>query len=318
MSVVAKVPVKEQRNVYRDTFQNARGEYDEQVDVPVYVGYYVQRAELLPGEDPSQLAEARWQAVPVCDAKGSPNPMELGSAMSAATAASLNELAASEWAQGVTEVVDPRYLDPSGILAYPLPPLVGREWGREATHPDIPLGSGAAEDLTTVAAEAAPAARPERGAKGDQFSLPEQGYALGRRDAGGRAGQRMNFGERDAGGTGAERRDGGRSGMSLQVMSDAYLVRFFDFKVTPGKRYSYRAQLVMADPNLAPHVKFTYLDAQAADRIKKLPKGPDGRPVPASTFLRTDWSQPTSPVSVPLDGTVRMAGVQPADEPRRN
>ena len=35
------------------------------------------------------------------------------------------------------DVIDGRFSD--YILTFPLPPLVGRDWGEGATHPDIPL-----------------------------------------------------------------------------------------------------------------------------------------------------------------------------------
>ena len=35
------------------------------------------------------------------------------------------------------DVIDQRFFD--YVLTMPLPPLVGRDWGAEATHPDIPL-----------------------------------------------------------------------------------------------------------------------------------------------------------------------------------
>ena len=50
-----------------------------------------------------------------------------------------------DWAAQSEEVVDPRYLDADGVLAFPLPPLVGRDWGAEATHSEIPLASKATD-----------------------------------------------------------------------------------------------------------------------------------------------------------------------------
>ena len=97
---------------------------------------------------------------------------------------------------------------------------------------------------------------------------------------------------------------------------NAWLLRFFDFTVALGKKYTYRVRLIVADPNLASHVKPAYLDPKVIERIKKLPKGPDNRPTQASTFRLTDWSKETSPVGVPLDGSVRVAGVQAAEDPK--
>ena len=60
----------------------------------------------------------------------------------------------------------------------------------------------------------------------------------------------------------------------------------------PGKQYSYRVQMVLADPNLAPHVKMNQLDPKVIDRIRKLAKGADKRPTAASTNVYSPWSAP--------------------------
>jgi len=58
--VVAKVPIREQLKRYQDALEKARGS-DPARDFPSYVGYFVERAEVLPGK------ELEWKAVPLYD-----------------------------------------------------------------------------------------------------------------------------------------------------------------------------------------------------------------------------------------------------------
>ena len=136
--VVAKVPIKEQLKLYRDAFENTRGGYDPQFDFPRYAGYFVQRAEVRPGQ------ELQWVNVDVYDGQGhkigkpgKPAPPMRG------IMNQLYQVIAKEWAAEMPELVDQRYLDFEGLLAFPLPPLLGRDWGAEVTHPDIPLAINA-------------------------------------------------------------------------------------------------------------------------------------------------------------------------------
>ena len=48
--VVAKVPIKEQVKLYKDAFENARG-YNPSGDLPQYLGYLVERAEVRGGDE---------------------------------------------------------------------------------------------------------------------------------------------------------------------------------------------------------------------------------------------------------------------------
>lgn len=129
-TVVAKVPIREQMKLYRDAFENSKGGYDPMRDFPRYVGYIVERSEVVRGQ------ELSWQRVPVCVKAGN---AELAKATNVTLNAmtKLYESAALNWAGQITDVVDDRYLDP--LLSFPLPPIAGRDWGADATHPDIPL-----------------------------------------------------------------------------------------------------------------------------------------------------------------------------------
>ncbi|MGD9634213.1 MAG: hypothetical protein AB7G28_23605 [Pirellulales bacterium] len=141
--VVAKIPIKEQVKQYREAFENARG-YDPMADLPQYLGYFVERAEIRPGDDSGKL---EWKPVSVYDGKST---APLGPAMTSNVIYGKQTTSAPEqtestarfltrdWVPGNGEVVDLRYLG-VGPLVFPLPPLVGRDWGREATHSEIPL-----------------------------------------------------------------------------------------------------------------------------------------------------------------------------------
>ena len=61
-ALLPKFRFVEQFNLYEDAFEKARG-YDPTRDFPTYIGYYVERAEVLPGK------ELDWKPVPLYDAQ---------------------------------------------------------------------------------------------------------------------------------------------------------------------------------------------------------------------------------------------------------
>jgi hypothetical protein len=130
--VTAKVPVREQLKLYQDSFEKARG-YDPMRDFPRYAGYKVQRAEVLPGKP------LEWKDVNVYDGqrKSVEQNDSLGAVVSSVVLTKLYERITKFWPTQMEDVVDSRYL--VDVLSLPLPPLVGRAWGSDATHPDIPL-----------------------------------------------------------------------------------------------------------------------------------------------------------------------------------
>jgi hypothetical protein len=319
VTVVAKVPIKNQMRMYRDAFENASGGFDSITDAPVYRGYVVQRAEVVPGQQPLQ-----WQPVPVYDAKSTSNPRLISQVMAAEYVEALEKRAAAEWAGGgAAEVVDFNYLYPRPGLVYPLPPLIGREWGREATHPDIPLlkDNVPVEQPTTVATNAPATADAQ---SGGGFRTNYQPGAIGRTGREEGMSARERFEERASGrwnesGRESEQVDRtGRQAMGATTAVDAnfYLLRFFDFTVEPGKRYKYRVQLVLNDPNLPYLATPNVLDPAVLNRLRNIPRGKDGRP--ALDILPAPWSEPSPIVGVPGDGYVRLASTQPGEEPTVN
>lgn len=134
--VVAKVPIREQLKRYQDVFEKAKMGFDMARDMPQYKGFLVQRAEVVPGKE---IQEADWKPVPVYDAQHQSivaNKPLHPSAMAISIMNQLYAAAASFWAGMSPDVIDPRYSD--YVLTSPLPPLVGRDWGSEASHPDFP------------------------------------------------------------------------------------------------------------------------------------------------------------------------------------
>jgi hypothetical protein len=339
-NVVAKVPIKDQFKLYQDAFQNARGYFPE-ADIPKYLGFRVQRAEVLPGEEGKATD---WKDVPVYNGKGK----LIGSAVSLLTlygrAADEGKKAipgvADDWAAKPEEIVDPRYLDADGVLAFPLPPLVGRDWGAEATHSEIPLASKATDAEPDAPQPEDKNAIPD--APTDEFAAGDPSVASGpRRRApvsvgrggggremeggyGGRGG--MSRGESapamrgGRGGRGGESAPAGRGNSNDPTPQVAYwLLRFFDFSVEPGKKYKYHVQLVFQDPNQNSDmstrlVSSDSLDKKVLDRLKddKLKAEKAGKkPKP---IRLTEWSDPSPTVSIPLAGNVRVASAKPASD----
>jgi hypothetical protein len=169
--VTAKVPIREQLKLYQDAFQNARGGYDPTRDFPRYVGYKVQRAEIIRGKP------LEWKDVPVYDGQLQSvlKNDSLGSVVSSLVLNKLYERITKFWAAQLPDVVDQRYL--VDVLALPLPPLVGRDWGSEATHPDIPLAINTPpleEEIVPLPDEPV-----EEEGEADEFRDPDAGQTAG-------------------------------------------------------------------------------------------------------------------------------------------
>ena len=165
--VVAKVPIREQLKLYQDAFEKAKLGFDPARDFPQYKGYLVQRAEVIAGKP------LEWKPVPVTDGEHkslTAKPISVG-AVAQATMESLYGLAQQFWAGMSPDVIDPRFSD--YVLTFPLPPLVGRDWGADATHPDIPLLADTPpleEDIAPLAATTT-TPTPDHPAPGDYNAI---------------------------------------------------------------------------------------------------------------------------------------------------
>ncbi len=348
--VNAKVPIKEQLKLYRDAFENARG-YNEMADIPQYLGYFVERAEVRSNEAEKNL---QWEPVAVYNGRGQRiSPVVTADALFGKPVVQGRtgkkdgtEGVVTKWVAQMPEIVDPRFLD-GNLLAFPLPPLVGREWGREVTHSDVPLAIDAVEleEDKAETEEAKPATTEEptdlfggsapgvagMGAQPPGYAGGRGGYGGGRGGYGGgpggygaepgMMGGRGGYGGEESYGGGGY--GGGRGGMGQTGNPQAphWLLRFFDFSVEPGKKYKYRVRLAVLDPNQSfggRRVDLDVLDKDAMARVKQAKAANKSRITP---FRLTEWSKPSRTVSIPLAGTVYVAAAKPAsdrfnDEPK--
>jgi hypothetical protein len=106
------VPLKKQTEEYKGAFQDASVQ-DPQRDVPVYVGFLVQRAEVTPGSSAAPEWDTFYTSKTLLDA-------------------------AKKWPHPAEDPVSDRFERPE--ITMPLPPLTDRTWGKKAALlPEIPL-----------------------------------------------------------------------------------------------------------------------------------------------------------------------------------
>ena len=113
VTVLARVPIKQQYQLYDDALQNSRG-YAQGRDIPSYVGYVVQRAEV------TDVEQGQWKTIETVTRNSLTKKMK-------------------RWPANPAEVIDNKYSHP--LLTHPLPPLLLRDWGEHATHSEMPLVS---------------------------------------------------------------------------------------------------------------------------------------------------------------------------------
>jgi hypothetical protein len=344
-TVVAKVPVREQMKLYEDAFKDARGGFDPMRDFPRYVGYLVERAEVVRGQ------ELTWQPVPVYDGqRQSLAKPPIAKAMTMNAMNKLSEIANTTWAAQVPDVVDDRYLD--YVLTFPLPPLAGRDWGSDVTHSDIPLLKDTPpleEELQPLAEQQLPGTKPEDtdsfqstdpnmqftpGGRGGYEGESRGGYGYGAGRGGyegesrggygyGRGGMSygrggMEGGEYGRGGIGGRGgygyEGGGRGGM----MSGGGL-RPATQKTTVAKGVDFWL-LRFFDFSVEPgkrykyRVKLVLADPNYGLQANLLaPSVLDRKDRKDHRFVE-DWSEPSATVGIPLAGSVRLVQVKPQAE----
>ena len=272
--VTALVPISKQEEAYFECYRNCV--LPTQNDVPVYLGYWVQRVEL---NSPTAPADIDWSKA---------ETIQSNKAMTEAM---------SKWAQSSSEVVEQKFLHER--LVFPLPPLVGKQWEKEVAHePEIPLPSLEA-GMGTM-----PGMGRGMGMEGGRFGQPggmrgrpgmpgmPGGEGFGR--PGTQPGFEDPFNPTDP--------NDPRSDPSNPDLLDEQnkppanlLLRFIDFNVEPGKHYAYRVQLALQNPNYG--IKPLYLEK------------PD---LATSVLLKTKWSDSSPVVSVPRDTRVLAVSVSPS------
>jgi hypothetical protein len=239
--LTGRVPYSKQFDEFVNKFKEAiqPEAHDTQRDLPVYNQFKIERQEITGAGDEKWVVLDLDQAVKDERWAVTPEP----------------------------DQVDPSYLDQ--VLAWPMPPTIGRNWGRLASHPSIPFAWMFDESQ-------------QRGFTGGGYGADAPGIESRRRntamDGGGGYGAtgggygRTGYGTTGYGGTGHGRTgygtasDGGRvrAGAGVGATADvtgfteppltahvpSYLFRFVDTqKVEAGKQYRYRITLELANPN---------------------------------------------------------------------
>jgi hypothetical protein len=358
-TILAKVPVEEQMKLYRDALENAKGGFMPDRDRPRYMGAYLQRAEVT-----DNGAELKWEPVMLRSGSGKkPWPAVTGRTIADAV---------YDWPMEMEEIADTRYVHP--LLTFPLPPLVGQNWGERAKLADVPLQAdfnadeemrkqmesaekpAEAEGEENLFGGAAPGVAPGTG-YGSSERMPYGGgggYGGGMRygEGGGGYGGGMRYGEggggygpvgrpgggegemggygRGYGGGGYGYGGGGEMGMgggatgvrrNFEAIEEPFaqkpfwMFRFFDMNVEPGKRYRYRVQLVLTDVN--GYIPRQFLSGKVIERLPPMPEKVTNKPLPPQ-LRKTDWSQPSPTVSIPMAGEVRVAQTTPAADRQFN
>ena len=330
VTVLAKIPIEEQTQQYINSLRTSRG-YSDKIDIPVYVGYQIDRAEV------TSKGLGEWKKVEIITGKRL-----------------LKEI--KTYPVNVPDVIDPDVKHP--LLTHPLPPLILREWGDRVSHSSMPLAidkakaeaeareqpeektkektkeGGEEEDLFAESEEDAKKGRGGRSRAGaggygggrGGYGGGEMGGGMGGMGGygGGRGGEmgggmggyggEMGGGMGGMGGYGGEMGGGmGGYGGSMGMGSDTkleefvwdeetpyILFRYFDKRVQPGHSYRYRVRLVMKDVNHK--VKEQYLDKAVSQRREKLKN---------KSIRWTDWSEPSPVASVPMPARIYLVSAKP-------
>jgi hypothetical protein len=318
VTVLAKVPYKTQSQMYDDALKVARG-YEPNRDIPEYIGYVVERAEVTPE------GQSKWVRMPQVHEK-----------------VLVKEI--STYPVNPPEVVASRFVHP--LLTHPLPPLILKEWDDRVSHSSMPLATEdipPAEEEMLDAAEAAPAEEGEpaddggfggarreppvggemygeRGGYGGEMDGGRGAYGGRGGEYGGRGGYGGEMGGEygGRGGYGGEYGGGGgygRGGYGLgqgagveladfawDGKTESVLLRFFDNTVEPGRRYRYRVQLAIKDVN--DNVPIATLDKSVSERREKIKEN-------MRYFRLTEWSKPSPIASVPLPARTYVMAAEP-------
>lgn len=312
VTVLAKIPIKQQFQMYADALATARG-FNVNTDQPIYLGYLIERAEV------TDAGTGKYVQLPAVTEPAVVKKM-------------------ATWPIQTPDAINPKYNHP--LLTYPLPPMVMRTWGEEVTHSDMPLPTP--EDLMaeTMEATQAPAQPEEEQDPSDPWSgaaarraQAQPGNMMGGEMMGRGMGARgMMGGEMmGRGGMGMGMRggmaEGGRGMMGGGMMggmgSDGtidlpdyawdgktkeLLFRFFDDTVEPGRRYRYRVKLVLMDVNATQPEQF--LDPAVSMRLakeKEASAAKTKKPGKANNYRTTEWSEPSPVAVVPQPGLIYIA-----------
>jgi hypothetical protein len=272
--VTGLIPIKEQLNLYVDKFSSSVLP-DALRDMPTYILYDVERAEIVPGKNSDEL---EWQRLDF-----------------------LTEFLQkrSLWTGNAVDPVDPTFFAPQVPgkfpMAYPLPPVT-KKFNEEVAHPPfIPmLTDSQMEELKQTE-------KIREQLRKEMFDIKPEDI-LDNPFGGSESRIGTTGGSMDGSTIQGRNRRTRRSAQEQEeeeikpVQVNNYLFRFLDFKVIPGKTYRYRIRLYLANPNynLAPN----YLEDET------LSKEP---------YLITEFSAPSNMVTIPLESRVLTTNVFATD-----
>jgi hypothetical protein len=325
VTVLAKVPIKQQVTMYEDALANSRG-FNPTADFPQYFGYVVQRAEV------TEDGKTEWEAPKYVSAQSLIGEMQ-------------------RWPIQTPELIKPKYVHP--LLTHPLPPMIVRQWGDGITHSEMPLPTP--EELASGFVEETPAEQPkEQEANPDEpfgpaikrtpnqmmggpmgmgmmgRGGPEGMMGRGGMGAMGRGGPEGGMMGR-MGGYGGMMGRGGPEGMGMGMgggmsvgvtelppyawdgKTEFVLFRYFDSTVTPGHKYKYRVQLAMIDVNALQPPQ--YLDGEVNARLSKEKAGSNKKPPEPRGYRLTEWSEESPVAVVPQPGLSFVSTVRESSNP---
>jgi hypothetical protein len=236
--IMAAVPLEKQFEEFDKAFKDAL-EYDPMRDIPRYVLYRVERADVTadPAQDPAQ---ARWESLAIGRALA-----EMG-----------------RWGPSPREVIEVNAIDP--ILTNPVPPFMQRDIYDALVHPDIPVAKLTGNEQLTGNEGTRPGEPAANEAPVKEQDLTDPNAALP--IPGAQAGQGMGEGMprpgmmqrgpgpgfpgmRPGGLPGYGEGMGGVSPGAEMPLAKYRLLRFTDTTVQPLHKYRYRVKLILEDPN---------------------------------------------------------------------
>ncbi|MEZ6116090.1 MAG: hypothetical protein R3C28_05895 [Pirellulaceae bacterium] len=278
VAVSGLVPLQKQMALYEEAFDGA-AEYSLERDMPNYGGVRLQRAEVN-----SDGSVGQWVSVDD-ETFGRREP--------------------TTWSGENQEVVAEDYVIES--LLMPIPPIIGRDMREWSGHSDVEmveLGRGG---------EYVGRSDEMGGVEEKEQSFNLFGEDFGRGEGEGRGGIE---GSGDLGATTPYR---GGEGGSMNRLPDSEFVmfRYFDFGVEPGKKYVYRAQVILEDPNdpASDNKKpsTASCDSSVIRRLQEQKSDPAYR-----QYARfSDWSEASSAVRISSGNNVLTGKVQAPSEDRR-
>lgn len=256
------VPLAEQQREFFESLAVTTSNLRDQ-DIVHFVGFRVQRAEVKSEDQP--LSELQWEELKLEELR---KEME-------------------RWAEVSPELV--RESAVAGNLCSALPPLIDREWDyREVVHPEMHDAVLEVEDVLDQAQAQLKKKEEEANGQEDPEKPRDSNY--------------FNFASVGLGSSlYAEEYDRRFAETQLEsagaVANDQEyrMFRFFDFKVEPRKKYRYRVQLVMRNPNYKIPAKFLE-DPTLAEK----------------EFIECPWSEPSKVIEIPDNSHILASSAKPA------